>query len=461
VAVLNLNTNLFKIQKNQTFMSEKHFKNRIAGLITLLLLTSTVFSQKISPRQIEKLIEKSEILKEHFAGFALFDQDRDKMIYEQNASKHFVPASNTKMYTFYTVLNMLGDSIPALKYVTKGDSLIFWGTGDPTLDYSSFKSKKVLDFLKKSDKKLFFVSNNYKGNFYGYGWNYDDYIEDFQPEMTAFPVEGNTAKVYKNDTAGVTVKPAFLQPFFKQDANFIPENFIIKRDFYTNQFTYPANISKTGYLQEIPFKTSPELTISLLKEKTNKDISLIDIVLPKDFKIIYSEKTDDVLRKMMMVSDNFIAEQLLLVCSSTLSNDLSTKVIIEYSKTNFMKEFANDIAWVDGSGLSRYNLFTPNSSISLLKKISDKINDEERLHSLFPAGGVSGTLKRAYKTDNEKPFVWAKTGTLTNVYNQSGYIITRKGKKLIYSFMNNNFTRTTEEIRDEIARIMTEIHNNY
>jgi D-alanyl-D-alanine carboxypeptidase/D-alanyl-D-alanine-endopeptidase (penicillin-binding protein 4) len=97
----------------------------------------------------------------------------------------------------------------------------------------------------------------------------------------------------------------------------------------------------------------------------------------------------------------------------------------------------------------------------LLKKISAKINDEERLHSLFPAGGVSGTLKRAYKTDNEKPFVWAKTGTLTNVYNQSGYVITRKGKKLIYSFMNNNFTRTTEEIKDEMARIITKIHNDY
>lgn len=442
-------------------MNKKHFKYQIIGLVAFLLLTSTVFSQKLSNRKIEKLIKKSEILKEHFLGFALFDQDKDKMIYDQNGNKHFIPASNTKMYTFYTVLNMLGDSIPALKYVTKGDSLIFWGTGDPTLAYSTFKSNKVLDFLKKSDKKLFFASNNYKGNFYGFGWNYDDYLEDFQPETTAFPVEGNTAKVYKNDNGGVMVKPPFLQPFFKLDANYIPENFIINRDFYTNQFTYPANISKTGYLQEIPFKTSPELTISLLEEKINKHISLLDIALPKDFKIIYSEKTDDVLRKMMMVSDNFIAEQLLLVCSSTLSNDLSTKVIIEYSKNNFMKEFANDIAWVDGSGLSRYNLFTPNTSIELLKKICAKINDEERLHSLFPAGGVSGTLKRAYKTDNEKPFVWAKTGTLTNVYNQSGYIITRKGKKLIYSFMNNNFTRSTEEIRAEMARIITEIHNNY
>lgn len=423
-------------------------------------MSLSAFSQKIRHRKIEKLIENSELLKEHFIGFALYDQDKDKMIYEQNANKHFVPASNTKMYTFYTVLNMLGDSIPALKYEIKGDSLIFWGTGDPTLAYSNFKSNKVLDFLKKSDKKLFFVSNNYKGNFYGLGWNYDDYLEDFQPEMTAFPVEGNTAKVYKNENGGVTVKPAFLQPFFKLDANYIPKDFVIQRDFYTNQFTYPSNISKSGYLQEIPFKTSPELTISILEEKTNKRISLLERPLPKDFKIIYSEKTDDVLRKMMLVSDNFIAEQLLLVCSSTQSNDLSTNAMIEYSKTNFMTEFANDIAWVDGSGLSRYNLFTPNTSVAVLKKISAKINDDERLHSLFPAGGVSGTLKRAYKTDNEKPFVWAKTGTLTNVYNQSGYIVTRKGKKLIYSFMNNNFTRTTDEIRNEITRIITEIHNN-
>jgi len=426
-----------------------------------LLASTTIYAQKIPHRKIKKLIEKSEIIKEHFTGFALHDQDEDKLIYGQNASKHFIPASNTKMYTFYTVLEMLGDSIPALKYVTKGDSLIFWGTGDPTLAYSTFKSNNVLDFLKKTNKKLFFVSNNYKGEFYGAGWNYDDYLEDFQPEMNAFPVEGNTAKVYKNDKDEVTVKPPFLQPFFKLDANYIPENFIIKRDFYTNQFTYPATISKTGYIQEIPFKTSPELTISLLEEKINKDISPLDIALPQDFKIIYSEKTDDVLRKMMMVSDNFIAEQLLLVCASTLSNDLSTKAIIEHSKTNFMKEFANDIAWVDGSGLSRYNLFTPNTSIALLKKISAKINDEERLHSLFPAGGVSGTLKRAYKTDSEKPFVWAKTGTLTNVYNQSGFVITRKGKRLIYSFMNNNFTRTTEEIRNEMARIITKIHNDY
>lgn len=433
----------------------------ISGVIMLLLFTATSYSQKITHHKIKHLIEKSEILKEHFTGFALFDQDNDKMIYEQNGTKHFTPASNTKMHTFYTALEMLGDSIPALKYTIKGDSLLFWGTGDPTLAYESFKSNKVLEFLKNSEKKLFFVSNNYKGTFYGSGWNYDDYEEYFQPEITSFPIEGNIAKITTNSNGELVVQPSLLQPFFKVDSKFNPETYRVKRDFYSNQFTFPSAIPKIGFKKQIPFKTSPELTITILKEKIKKQISLLDIALPESFKIIYSEKTDDVLREMMLFSDNFIAEQLLLVCSSVLSNDLSTNSIIEYSKTNFMKEFANDIAWVDGSGLSRYNLITPNTSVALLKKISEKINDDERLHSLFPGGGVSGTLKRAYKTDDDNPFVWAKTGTLTNVHNQSGYIITKNGKRLIYSFMNNNFTRTTLEIRNEMVRVITKIHNEY
>jgi D-alanyl-D-alanine carboxypeptidase/D-alanyl-D-alanine-endopeptidase (penicillin-binding protein 4) len=108
-----------------------------------MLVTSAVFSQNIPTRKIKKMFEKSEILNEHFTGFSLFDEEKGKMVFEQNGSKHFIPASNTKTYTFYTALEMLGDSIPALKYETKGDSLIFWGTGDPTLAYSTFKSNQI------------------------------------------------------------------------------------------------------------------------------------------------------------------------------------------------------------------------------------------------------------------------------------------------------------------------------
>ena len=67
-------------------MNKIKFTHYYCTLLFLLLATSTVFSQKIPKRKIKKLIENSEILNEHFTGFALFDQDKDKMIFEQNDS---------------------------------------------------------------------------------------------------------------------------------------------------------------------------------------------------------------------------------------------------------------------------------------------------------------------------------------------------------------------------------------
>jgi D-alanyl-D-alanine carboxypeptidase/D-alanyl-D-alanine-endopeptidase (penicillin-binding protein 4) len=140
---------------------------------------------------------------------------------------------------------------------------------------------------------------------------------------------------------------------------------------------------------------------------------------------------------------------------------LNTDSVINYSKAHYLTDLPDNPQWVDGSGLSRRNLFTPRTIISLLCKIRGEVKDENFLHSLMPAGGVAGTIRTAYKTDNGQPFVWAKTGSLSNNYNQSGYLVTRKGRHLAFSFMNNNFTRPAREVRDEMVRIMTYIHENY
>ncbi len=429
--------------------------------IILLVLDKSAHAGKIRKRKIRKLFAHSAIVSDHFAGFALYDMDAKKMIYELNADKYFIPASNTKLFTFYTCLKMLSDSIPAFKYTIHNDSLIFWGTGDPSFLHSDLKGINGFNLLKNTDKKLFFSPGQYKNDFYGAGWAWDDYNDYYQAEINEFPIEDNVATVYADKNGELQITPSWLKPYLRCDSNYQASVFSVKRDFLTNGFIYPAMKIPANYRKEIPWKTSTQLTLALLQDSLKKRVEEIHLPLGDDAKTIYDANADSVYKHMLQPSDNFIAEQLLLVCSSVKFKTLNIDSVIAYSKTHYLNDLPDVPQWVDGSGLSRRNLFTPRSIVMLLCKIADAVNNEQLLHSLMPAGGVVGTLKRAYKTDNGQPFVWAKTGSLSNNHNQSGYLVTRKGKRLAFSFMNNNFTRPTGEIRDEMVRIMTYIHEKF
>ena len=427
----------------------------------MFLLNDAAHAGKIRKRKIRKLFKHSQIVNDHFTGFALYDLDAKKMIYELNSDKYFTPASNTKLFTFYTCLRMLGDSIPALKYIIRNDSLIFWGTGDPAFLHTGLKGINGFNFLKKSDRKLFFSPGQYKNGFYGAGWAWDDYNDYYQAEITELPLEDNVAVVSAGKNGELQVTPALLTPYLKCDSTYKPASFRVQREFLSNIFVYPAMKVPDNYRKEIPWKTSTALTLALLRDTLQKQVAEIHLPMPDSAKTIYDANADSVYKRMLQPSDNFIAEQLLLVCSSAKFNVMNADSVIAYSKTHFLNDLPDAPQWMDGSGLSRFNLFTPRSIIALLCKISDKMKNDSLLHSLMPAGGVAGTIKNAYKTDNGQPFVWAKTGSLSNNHNQSGYLITRKGKRLAFSFMNNNFTRPQSDIRDEMVRVITYIHDNY
>lgn len=431
-------------------------------MISVLLLGScSIQSRSINKRSIKKQFAQSQISNDHFTGFALYDLDKKKMVFELNSDKYFTPASNAKLFTFYTCLKMLGDSIPALKYEVRNDSLVFWGTGDPSFLHSDLKGINGLKFLQNSNKKLYFSTIGYTGDFWGPGWGWDDYNDANQAEITALPIEDNEALLYADSDGNMQVKPDYFKRYLNRGADYHPAGFKVNRDFLSNNFVYPETAIPAKFEQQVPWKTSDMLTKALLEDTLKKPVYLVQLPISTNSKIIYNTNADSVYRRMLQPSDNFIAEQLLLVCSSVKFNTLNKDSVINYAKANFLKDLPDVPQWVDGSGLSRYNLFTPRSIVKLLCKIDDEVKNDSLLHSLMPAGGLTGTIKNAYKTDSGKAFVWAKTGSLSNNYNQSGYLVTRKGKRLAFSFMNNNFTRPTREIRNEMVRVMTWIHETY
>jgi D-alanyl-D-alanine carboxypeptidase/D-alanyl-D-alanine-endopeptidase (penicillin-binding protein 4) len=279
--------------------------------------------------------------------------------------------------------------------------------------------------------------------------------------MVSMPVIENTGRAYTDKDGKLRLSPAFLEKSLKMDTTYHPITFTIRRDEETNSFTYPNMPVPANFRQTLYLVPGSELTTSFLADTLKKQVNTLNMRLPQNAKTLFSIPSDTLYRRMMLPSDNYLAEQLLYVCSSLLPGKLSVDSAIAYSSRNFLSDLPDKFQWRDGSGLSRNNLFSPRSIIKILIKLKEKINNEERLLNLFPAGGVSGTIRTAYKTDNGSPFVWAKTGSLSNVHLQGGYFITRKGKKYLFSFMNNNFLIPTADIRNEMVRIITDFHNKY
>lgn len=427
-------------------------------IISIFLFASVLWScSPLSKSTLNKKIQSIEKELQEHTGFVLYDLEKKKTVFDYNSSKYFTPASNTKIFTFYASLKILGDSVPALRYVTTSDSIIFWGTGDPSLLYKEvFNNYKVYDFLKNSAKPLYFSSSNFHTSNMGAGWAWDDYNDYYSAERSPFPVYGNIFTVKLQNDSPFVYPPYFRKHYARGDQQ--EKNKFI-REVHSNDFKFHPGKRKTLIKEwNIPIRIDKDIIVQLLSDTLRKIISPINKGMPSETKTLYSIPTDSLYRVLMQESDNFIAEQLLLICSQVLSDSLQPEITIKYVKENFFKDLSDEPSWVDGSGLSRYNLFTPRSIVELWQKIYDLV-PRERLFPLLATGGKNGTIKNWYKSD--KPYIFGKTGSLSNNHNLSGYLVTKSGKTLIFSFMNNNFVAPVNAVRNNMQEVLTMIYERY
>lgn len=401
------------------------------------------------------LVKNSAVLRQNHAGFALYDIEKQQTVAEYQSDRYFTPASNAKLFTFYAGLCILGDSVPALRYTTLGDSLVFWGTGDPNFLHPDMPSSNVLSLLKNWKGHLFYYPNNYTGKRFGAGWSWVDFADYYQCELSALPLYGNIVRFTNR-----TVSPRIFKDSLRTAG--WSENFKLSRDEYNNSF-YSMGWPSRLFTEDVPYRTSPQLTIHLLSDTLQKQVRLIGrLPNPTMYKTFKSITVDTMYRRMLQVSDNMLAEQIMLLCASQLDSankGFDTQKSIEYMKKNYLADLPDEPIWEDGSGLSRYNLVTPRSMAVLLQKIYIKVNNQQRLFNMLAINGKAGTLKNLSR--NNEPFIFAKTGSLSNNYSLSGYLKTKSNKILIFSIMNNNFNKKTSEIRAEVQRILTEIYEKY
>jgi D-alanyl-D-alanine carboxypeptidase/D-alanyl-D-alanine-endopeptidase (penicillin-binding protein 4) len=397
-------------------------------------------------------------LQDH-VGFVLYDPATRQTIYSHQDNRYFTPASNTKIFTLFAGLSVLGDSIPALRYFRQGDSLVIAGTGDPSFLYRyTFSNARMYEFLKNHTGDLYLADNPLYSTALGPGWAWSDYQYAYSVERSALPMYGNFFSVQKTANGHLNVQPSVFKKYFWL-ADSLRQAEVV-RDMGSNRVEYfPGTQSPSQEQWDVPFVTRPLLLADLLADTLKRRVTLLrEPFAAAQTTTLYSVPSDSVYKTMMVESDNFIAEQVLLLCAGVLSDSLQAEITIRHMMQHHLADLPDKPRWVDGSGLSRYNLFTPRSVVALWEKIYRKVG-QDRLFALLAVGGRSGTLKNVYK--NDPPFIFGKTGTLSNNHSLSGFLVTEKGRVLIFSFMNNNFTTPVSEVRTEMEKLLRQIYHAY
>jgi len=93
----------------------------------------------------------------------------------------------------------------------------------------------------------------------------------------------------------------------------------------------------------------------------------------------------------------------------------------------------------DGSGLSRYNLVTPEMMASVLTHVYNDDRHRAVFEEALPIAGKDGTLARRMVHTAAEGNARAKTGTLANARTLAGFVKTRDGEPLVFAILANNF----------------------
>ena len=442
----------------------KSFRKRITNFkfenwfkILFIVAALAMVLSGCSVRQAQKTLLSSEGVKGAHIGIAIYNDTKGQWLTKYQSDHYFTPASNTKILATYLGLEFLGDSLPGWKMAENADTLFLMPLGDPSFMHPEFKHQPVVDIIKKTKKQVVIVGNNQdQFEIFGSGWSWADYAEDYQPERSRMPIYGNVVHFYQSNKKLEAIKPFY---FFKDmvDLDKVEEK-NWSRNRTGNRFFTTNENNKSKYFQ-VPFSQEDVpmlLAVDLLKDTLGKIISFQNkSTLPAtSYKTINTVPTDSLLKIMMLRSDNFYADQIVLMASEQLFGKMDDAALLDSAKKLFFVDLPQRMRWVDGSGLSRYNLNTPENYIAILQQMQSKFG-EARVKNIFEKGG-EGTIAAYYK--NFPGTMYAKTGTLGGQVALSGFIYTPKQQKLYFSVLvANHMSPSSTQVRRAVETYLTNV----
>lgn len=399
-------------------------------------------------------VKQSKVFSSGHTGFSLRAAPSGKVMAEHLGEHWFTPASNTKLLTWYTALHILGDSLPTVLLEQDKDTLWIFGTGNGAWMHPAFpQDTALLQFLSKYPGTLAYGEGHWQQARWGSGWAWDDMQEPYQPAMSALPIYGNLLKIQcQEGRVGMqpALFPVLLRPGATAEAGLDP----VTGSYYC--VCPDTTRSERSWL--LPYPVTPSTVVQALAETLRRPLSLRAGRRPSPHaKAWKSMAADTVYRRMLHHSDNGLAEQVLLQCSWKLTDTLATALALPFASASLTASPSLDFQWVDGSGLSRYNQASPALFTALLSHLWREYPSEKLLDHL-PAGG-EGSLRGRYLL--HPPYIWAKTGSLRHIHTLSGYLRTRRGHWLAFSFHHQGIDGNLADWKTEMEVILKKIYKKF
>ncbi|WP_422387044.1 D-alanyl-D-alanine carboxypeptidase/D-alanyl-D-alanine endopeptidase [Anabaena sphaerica] len=454
-------------------------------------VTPATTTKYTCPAQLESSIDaviNRPLFKRMRWGILVKPLSSPQTLYSRDAEKYFIPASNTKLFTTAAALQKLGANfrIRTSIYQDSEGILRVVGRGDPSLKNAQLTilAKQLYQQGIRQVNQLIADDSYFQGEVVHSSWQWEDVqayygapinslivnenasILKFLPQnigqplqlQWAEPTEAYRWKIENNSVTTQENEPGFVevnrdlkgqilrikgqlavnsQPEITALAVFDPiDNFL--RNFRLTLATEGINVKQTSNLNG---------------GKNEKEIAAIE-----------SPPLSELLVETNVNSNNLYAEALLrnLADKQTLTKNQPTADAGLQAINTILNQLGiepNSYILVDGSGLSRKNLISPEALVQLLQ-IMAKSSQAEVFRASLPVAGISGTLKNRFLNTSAQGIVQAKTGTMMGVVSLSGYVNIPHYEPVAFSIMVNQSEQPPSVVRkamDEIVVLLTQL----
>jgi D-alanyl-D-alanine carboxypeptidase/D-alanyl-D-alanine-endopeptidase (penicillin-binding protein 4) len=165
---------------------------------------------------------------------------------------------------------------------------------------------------------------------------------------------------------------------------------------------------------------------------------------------------------LMKASQNLYAESLLKAAGAARGGLGTTAAGRAVVRSAFAAWGIPDdsVVLADGSGLSRYNYVTAAALTAVLERMYTDPKHRDAFVASLPIAGKDGTVASRMRRTRAEGNAAAKTGSIANVRALSGYVRTRDGETLVFSILANDFVVPAATV-NWIADLAVEILANF